>query len=98
MSGIEMVYAAIRDKIGGTYDLAGQNIEYPDPGYLIQQLGVSNQANAVIVAIPRAIADGYKNQMCIVGKIRKRLDPEKNGVTPEAVSYTHLTLPTIYSV
>ena len=62
-----------------------------------------NPSNSAIVSVPEAIAAFKAGEIVIIVDDENR---ENEGdlaiagefITPEAVSYTHLTLPTIYSV
>ena len=76
----------------GAITCGGFDLVYPNPGFVTVTLVI---IPAVIFAVPRAI--GLRPTLDI-GVPVVGIPIEMEVVVPTSVSYTHLTLPTIYSV
>ena len=71
--------------------------EQPAPPELATETAVESEFDDMEVDAPRVgIVMGSKSDMPAMEKAAKEL--EERGIRHEAVSYTHLTLPTICSV
>ena len=58
----------------------------------------SRAVDAVVAAITKALKDGDAVTLVGFGTFQVRDRAARTGRNPKTVSYTHLTLPTIYSV